>query len=507
MVTRDRFNGIAWMAAVIAVWLAAWWHLSVEWRLSEQYQFGWGIPVLFAWIAWRRWDLPPKVQSGPWICAGLGFVWLILALGEVLRWRDPVWRMTGAVLAFGAVFFTALFFYRVGDTPLLRRQWFALAFLLLAVPWPVPLEQWISQGLLNAVTAFCTTLVNGMGIPALQEGNIIELRTGFVGVTEACSGISSLHASLVASIFMGEFFRLGGVRRCVLIALSLLVCVSANCFRVLVLTMILNSADERTSQVWHDPVGWTATVVSFIAIGFLAILLKTRSEKSQATVPRFQLPSLPGIDGFVVLGCFITLPFAAWLAFHPASGVDKLARWTLNAGNLPAGWSAVPVEPPSEAAASLHFTRWQAYRVTSPEGWIGQVVHLYWQPGEGIPGTAFFHTPASCLSGQGWVSTANSETWVLPHRDSPLTVATYRLRDPRGNNLVAIQSLLVGGSSEQFREDLAHPAGTLKRLTLLMRAPSHTVDEEILAYIPDLGSSDLQTKSFSVLLDLLIQQQ
>ena len=52
------------------------------------------------------------------------------------------------------------------------------------------------------------------GIPAIQHGNLIEVGTGTVGVSEACSGIRSFQTSLMISLFFGEFYRMAGRAGC-----------------------------------------------------------------------------------------------------------------------------------------------------------------------------------------------------------------------------------------------------------------------------------------------------
>ena len=46
------------------------------------------------------------------------------------------------------------------------------------------------------------------GIPALQNGNLIEVKTGLLGINEACSGIRSFQATLMVSLFLGELYQM-----------------------------------------------------------------------------------------------------------------------------------------------------------------------------------------------------------------------------------------------------------------------------------------------------------
>jgi hypothetical protein len=59
--------------------------------------------------------------------------------------------------------------------------------------------------------------LNLFHISAVQHGNVIEVKTGLLGIDEACSGIRSLQATLMVSLFLGELYRAATLRRVVLI--------------------------------------------------------------------------------------------------------------------------------------------------------------------------------------------------------------------------------------------------------------------------------------------------
>ena len=42
------------------------------------------------------------------------------------------------------------------------------------------------------------------GIPAQLEGNLIRVRTGVVGVSEACSGVRSLQTAIMIGLLFGD---------------------------------------------------------------------------------------------------------------------------------------------------------------------------------------------------------------------------------------------------------------------------------------------------------------
>src|SRR5204863_7863308 len=86
-----------------------------------------------------------------------------------------------------------------------------------AVPWPTNLEQFVVQGLMRLDTFINVEILNAIRIPAVQLGNIIQVGTGYVGIDEACTGIRSLQATFMVSLFLGEFYEFAVGRRIILV--------------------------------------------------------------------------------------------------------------------------------------------------------------------------------------------------------------------------------------------------------------------------------------------------
>ena len=103
-------------------------------------------------------------------------------------------------------------------------------------------------------------------IPVLQHGDLIEVKTGLLGIDEACSGIRSLQATLMASIFLSELYR-GSWPRCVLLVLSgVIIAFLCNVRRTFLLCWV--AAKEGTGSIssWRDPAGFTILSISFLVL-------------------------------------------------------------------------------------------------------------------------------------------------------------------------------------------------------------------------------------------------
>src|SRR5207245_7250421 len=142
-----------------------------------------------------------------------------------------------------------------GGGPWLRHFAFPFLFLLVAVPWPVQAEQVVTQSLMRAVTAINVLVLNVAGTPALQHGNVIEVGSGLIGIEEACSGVRSLQATLMISLFLGELYSFPIARRALLVIAGGLLAFFCNVVRTALLVWVGAKHGARSIEAWHDPAG------------------------------------------------------------------------------------------------------------------------------------------------------------------------------------------------------------------------------------------------------------
>ena len=486
--------------------MLAWWHLAAEWGADEQYRYGFGVPVLAAWMMWRRFPGPMMPQPpGPAWCGVLAIALLILALGEALAWHDPLWRFTGATLGCGATLLCIAWLHRRGGGPLVRRQLFPLLFAALAVPWPMPLELWSIHHLAAAVTDVAVSAANIFGIAALQHGNTIELAGAIVGVDDACSGIQSLQATLMASFFLGEFLMLRAPGRIALIIAGAVISFVTNCARVLALTMLAHSRGERGAMEWHDFIGGTATVCGLgllLATAFLIERGHTATLPASSEIPPARMPE--GTAIFVIVFT-IFLGTHAWFSRFEKLGAPsgKSPVWNISSEHLPAGWISEPVTPTKAASALVRFSAWQSFHVRNAAGVSAQVIHLEWNAAKRTPAFVTNHTPAVCMPSAGWVQSAPPFFLTLKIHGGEVPCAAFPfVRD--GIRLLALQSLSAGGRPELRLMDPSQIPGTFRRLATLWQEPMRQITEELLLYIPDPGDAQARKNSATEFLSAVL---
>jgi exosortase/archaeosortase family protein len=151
---------------------------------------------------------------------------------------------------------------------------FPIGFFLVAVPWPSVIEGPLIQGLTRADARVTVELLGWLGIPALPHGNVIQVATGEVGIDEACSGIRSFQATLMISLFLGELYRLSGVRRAALCLGGFAMSFLFNLARMSLLVWVAASKGIAAIAAWHDPAGVTILVACFGGLWALAVWLR-----------------------------------------------------------------------------------------------------------------------------------------------------------------------------------------------------------------------------------------
>src|SRR4051795_4866467 len=128
--------------------------------------------------------------------------------------------------------------YLAGGAKWLRHFAFPILFFLVAVPWPTGLEQIVIQGLMRIDALINVEFLTAIGIPAVQMGNVIEVGSGYVGIDEACTGIRSLQATFMVSLFLGEFYGFTVGRRIILVIAGAILAFFCNLVRTFLLVYV-----------------------------------------------------------------------------------------------------------------------------------------------------------------------------------------------------------------------------------------------------------------------------
>jgi exosortase len=205
-------------------------HLSVYWTVDAQYSFGWFGPVICAYLFFIRWITRPL--TGPAPSPGAEWVFWIACLAFLPTWLveqpNPDWRLITWLLTLEIVILSLCAIYFVGGRSWLRHFAFSTCFILTTLPWPGGAEAFITQSLMQVATWVTVEFLKLSNIAALQHGNVIEVKTGLLGINEACSGVRSLQATVMVSLFLGELYRATWQRKVVFLLSGVVIAFLCN---------------------------------------------------------------------------------------------------------------------------------------------------------------------------------------------------------------------------------------------------------------------------------------
>jgi exosortase len=319
-----------------ALWCLLVANLSQYWRCEPEYSFGWFVPIFCAYLFLIRWRSRPPAESqvsrlATWIFCVAGFA---LLPTWVIGQANSDWRLISWFLAGETVALSLCAIYFVGGTPWLRHFGFSICLILTAVPWLTFMEKASVRGLTEASTAITVALLNLFQIPASQHGNVVELTTGLVGIDEACSGIRSLQAAIMISLFLGELYRTSVLKRSVLVLGGAMIAFGCNAVRAASLATVGAKMGIEAIANWHDPLGYAILAASFLLIWGVARLI---SGPLPVPTPVVQsVPDIPISKAEADLLAFDEGRGAAWVNEDGTRWAAYFFRWAQGPG-----WSRI----------------------------------------------------------------------------------------------------------------------------------------------------------------------
>jgi exosortase len=394
-----------WIATAI-LWLWLFFHLQVEWTLNPQYNYGWGVPFLALLMFWFRWTRRPvaspstgnrsKARWGAWIILPL-----LLPI-RVVEESNPDWRLLSWLLALCVVGFSLLTLLGTGGPGWVRHFAFPVCFPLAAVPWPVQFENVVVQTMMRAVASVAVEVASWFGVGAYQLGNVIQLRNGFVGVDEACSGVKTLQAGIMVALVLGELLRMQWKRR---IALLLLGCgwvFICNVFRATALVFVAAGSGLDALARWHDWIGTAALLCGMLGMLGLAWVWKNDPDEPDEPVTAAQISGRPGIlmSPWIVLAWF-ALIFAgteAWYRAHERRLIER-NPWQVT---WPAGNNTLTTLPiPESTRVILRYDDAKTALWEEPRGVRWWSFFAQWKPQRAALQLVRSHSPEICLPAIG----------------------------------------------------------------------------------------------------------
>lgn len=422
-----------------ALWFILCRHLSSEWAVNQQYNYGWFVPFFAIYLFWLRWEERPGAEDAnaqrqtPNAQRPIFFAIASILLGLLLllpirlfELGNPDWRPISWLHANVVVAVTLLAIWSIGGTRWLKHFAFPVVFFLVAVPWITPVEEPIIQGLMRIVAAIATEAVALLGIPAQLEGNLIRINNGLVGVNEACSGVRSLQTSLMIGLLFGEIKRLPISRRITLVALAIAIALVANLGRAIFLVWIAAAKGIAEVDHWHDVAGYVIVGIVFFGTLLLATWLAKSSYQLSVSGSQGTDTGELGSDnptgthgvfrvhwGYATAGLAwllaVEISAAAWYRSHE-NEMTLTARWNVRWPESAPGFRELKIQEGIRSTLRFDEGREVAWRenVEKPDAGVYLLYFFRWEPGTSTILRARAHRPDICLPSAGWRQIADN---------------------------------------------------------------------------------------------------
>jgi exosortase len=248
-----------------------------SWSEDPNYSHGFLVIPIALFMLWRRLSDMPWEQTGEevqvawWNWAPLAIVLVVRLAAFERSWQ---WVETATLLP-TIVCLTWTF----GGMPLLHRAWPAILFLVFMFPLPISVNGLISLPLQRIATTGSYFILQLSGFWAIQQGNIINLKTADgmeqLDVALACNGLKmlmTLAATVTATVVL---LPLPAWKRIVLLLSAVPIAMISNMIRIVTTGWCYYYITGDHAKEWaHDISGWLMMPLALILVGLEVQILK-----------------------------------------------------------------------------------------------------------------------------------------------------------------------------------------------------------------------------------------
>ena len=153
---------------------------------------------------------------------------------------------------------------------------FPFAFLIFAVPIPVPIIEGIVSVLVAGSVFMTRLLFDALSVPFVQEGAIFHLPGFSIEVAEECSSIRSSLALFITSILAGHLFLKRFWTKVLLLSFVVPVAVFKNAVRIVTLTLLSGFIDMKIIRggFLHKSGGFVFFGLGLFVMGVILFIIR-----------------------------------------------------------------------------------------------------------------------------------------------------------------------------------------------------------------------------------------
>ncbi len=376
---------------------------------DEDYSFGLLLPLVSGYIVYLKW---PQIRQISWRPSWLGLA--VLALGLFLYIAGEAStdlytpRLSFIVSLFGV-------FFLCGGWRLARLLAFPLLLLAPMIPLPQFLTQQITLPLQLLSSRLATAILHMVGIPAIRQGNVIDLGVRQLQIVSACSGLRYILALLALGVIFCYFYQRRPWKAALLLLSLIPAAIFANALRV----AAMGISPVLQAGFWHGFSGWLIFLFCFAFLSVFNTLLSHLLPRAQATAGKRETPAAEPTNSSGKPAYFIPLVMA--LAMVVAGGFQAQTTGKIAPVPLRQSFDNFPLElGPWQGKRS--YIDSDMFAATSASAYFDADFHdssqapvsLWIAYYENQKAHGSVHSPFTCLTGSGWILVESGITEVGP---------------------------------------------------------------------------------------------
>lgn len=247
--------GIGLLLALLAYWGGID-NLVHRWSTQDEYSHGFFLPLIAAWLLWRRRDAVLASFGRP---SWFGVLLILVAIGMLV-----LGELTALFLLIQAGFLLTLvgLLLAAGGWPLLRVGLLPIALLIFAIPLPYFVDAQLSWRLQLLSSELGVDLLRLFGVSVYLEGNVIDLGLYQLQVVDACSGLRYLYPLLSVGFLGAYLFQAPLWQRVTVFLSTIPITIIMNSVRIALIGVLVNRwGTGKAEGFLHLFEGWVIFLV------------------------------------------------------------------------------------------------------------------------------------------------------------------------------------------------------------------------------------------------------
>ena len=384
---------------------------------KEDFSYSYLVPLIVLYLLWEKKDKLKTVVSNPgWF--GLA----VLLSGIFLFWLGELGGEFYTIYLSSWFVLNGLLWLHLGWKKLTIIA-FPVFLILTMFPPPNFIYNKLSVGLKLISTKLAVAMLQLYGMSAHREGNIIDLGFTQLQVVDACSGLRYLIPLIVLGILLAYFFKASFWKRALIVISTVPLSIITNSLRIALTGILYEIWGAKVAEgFFHGFSGWFIFMFSLTVLLLeMWVLKKVQGSRfkvqglkrqdvgglggleagKQASIQnsKFKIQNIVSPPQFVVAVVLLgaTLAFSQGIEFRENIPISKpLNQFPLTVDEWTGTWQSME----QKYIDALDFSD---YVIIDYQDRIGRDVNLYVAYYESQRKGESIHSPATCLTGSGWI--------------------------------------------------------------------------------------------------------